>query len=184
MLLLLYNTDARVSELTGLKEEDIDLQYQHTVRFLGKGRKERVVPLWSKTISYLKNWLSKLPAEQSSAPLFPNRFGHPMTRSGVRKRLHLLQRKAVKTSSSLSKKCITPHTIRHTTAMHLLQSGVDLSLIALWLGHEQIETTHQYMNANLEIKEAALASLPLINIKGKRKPKSFPESVLSNLESL
>jgi hypothetical protein len=73
---------------------------------------------------------------------------------------------------------------RHTTAMHLLQSGVDLSLIALWLGHEQIETTHQYMSANLEMKEAALASLAPINIKGKRKPKSYPESVLAYLESL
>lgn len=184
MLLLLYNTGARVSEVTGLKVEDIDLQYQHTVRFLGKGRKERVVPLWSKTMTYLKNWLPKLPFEQSNAPLFPNRFGHAMTRSGIRKRINLLQTKAAKECPSLSKKCITPHTIRHTTAMHLLQSGVDLSLIALWLGHEQIETTHQYMNANLEMKEAALASLPPINIKGKRKPKSFPESVLSYLESL
>jgi len=184
MLLLLYNTGARVTEVINLKVQDIDLQYQHTVRFLGKGRKERVVPLWSKTMAHLKKWILKLPSEQSTAPLFPNRFGFAMTRSGVRKRLHLLQSNAVKKCPSLSKKCITPHTIRHTTAMHLLQSGVDLSLIALWLGHEQIETTHQYMSANLEMKEKALASLAPIDIKGERKPKSYPESVLNYLESL
>lgn len=184
MLLLLYNTGARVSEMTALKVQDIDLQYQHTVRFYGKGRKERVVPLWSRTVTHLKSWLSMLPSEQSSASLFPNRFGHPMTRSGVRKRLNLLQSKAVKNCPSLGQKCITPHTIRHTTAMHLLQSGVDLSLIALWLGHEQIETTHQYMTANLEMKKAVLASLEPIKIKGKRNPKLLPESVLAYLESL
>ncbi|TVQ74062.1 MAG: integrase [Oceanospirillales bacterium] len=184
MLLLLYNTGARVSEMTALKVQDVDLKHQHTACLYGKGRKERVVPLWSRTVTQLKCWLPMLPSEQPNAPLFPNRFGHPMTRSGVRKRLNLLQKKAVESCPSLGQKCITPHIIRHTTAMHLLQSGVDLSLIALWLGHEQIQTTHQYMTANLEMKKTALASLEPIEIKGHGKMKEIPESLLAYLESL
>ena len=185
MLLVLYNTGARVSEVTRLKVQDVDLEHQHTAHFFGKGRKERVVPLWSKTVKRLNNWLLRLPSnQQGNLPLFPNRFGEHMTRSGVRKRLKVTQIKAAKVCPSLSKKNITPHTLRHTTAMHLLQSGVDLSLIALWLGHEQIETTHQYMNANLEMKKTALASLEPVRIKNADKPKTLSESVLAYLESL
>ena len=184
MLMLLYNTGARVSEVIQLKVQDIDLMHQHTVRFLGKGRKERIVPLWSNTMSSLIKWMSALPSKQLDSTLFPNRFGDMMTRSGVRQRLITLQKNAVKQCPSLAKKRVTPHTIRHTTAMHLLQSGVDLSLIALWLGHEQLETTHQYMSADLQLKQATLASLAPIDIKGQKSPKMYPDSVLTYLESL
>ncbi len=183
MLLLLYNTGARVSEVIHLQRHDVDLHRQHAVHFYGKGRKERVIPLWPKTVKQLKVWLTRIPLTEST-PLFPNRFGEPLTRSGVRQRVLVAQQRATKHCPSLSQRKITPHTVRHTTAMHLLQSGVDLSLIALWLGHEQIDTTHQYMEANLNMKKVALKSLEPIdsaNIKQFRTPS---DSVLAFLESL
>ncbi|MFT6248770.1 MAG: site-specific recombinase XerD [Cognaticolwellia sp.] len=158
MLLLFYNTGARVSEVTRLQRQDVDLNRQHTVHFYGKGRKERVVPLWPKTVQKLKRWLEKTP-QNDNTPLFSNRFGEPLSRSGVRQRLLIAQKRAIQRCPSLDKLKISPHTLRHTTVMSLLQSGVDLSLIALWLGHEQLDTTHQYMEVNLEMKKIALKSL-------------------------
>jgi len=183
MLLLFYNTGARVSEVTRLQRGDIDLHRQHSVHFYGKGRKERVVPLWSKTVNILKTWLTKIPASDDT-PLFPNRFGEPLSRSGVRQRLLVAQRRGIKSCPSLSMRKITPHTLRHTTAMHLLQSGVDLSVIALWLGHEQIDTTHQYMEANLDMKKTALESLEPIDTGVANRFKNPSDSVLAFLESL
>ncbi|MFT7374436.1 MAG: integrase/recombinase XerD [Oleiphilaceae bacterium] len=158
MLLLFYNTGARVSEVTRLQRQDVDLNRQHTIHFYGKGRKERVVPLWPKTVQKLKRWLEKIP-QNDNTPLFSNHFGEPLSRSGVRQRLLVAQKRAIQRCPSLDKLKISQHTLRHTTAMSLLQSGVDLSLIALWLGHEQLDTTHQYMEANLEMKKIALKSL-------------------------
>ena len=112
MLLLLYNTGARVSEVTPLQRQDVDLCRQHAVHFLGKGRKERVIPLWQKTVRQLKAWLIKIPLTESG-PLFPNRFGDPLTRSGVRQRLLVAQQRATKHCPSLSVRKITPHTLRH-----------------------------------------------------------------------
>ncbi len=183
MLLLLYNTGARVSEVTHLQRHDVDLQRQRTVHFYGKGRKERVIPLWPKTVRQLKIWITKIPSTDNG-PLFPNRFGNPLTRSGVRQRLLVAQQQATKHCPSLSERRITPHTLRHTTAMHLLQSGVDLSVIALWLGHEQIGTTHQYMEANLDMKKAALKSLDPIESGSVKRFKNPSDSVLAFLESL
>lgn len=183
MLLLLYNTGARVSEVTHLQRRDVDLHRQHTVHFYGKGRKERVIPLWPKTVRQLKIWLTKIPLTEST-PLFPNRFGEPLTRSGVRQRVFVAQQRAMKHCPSLRKRKITPHTLRHTTAMHLLQSGVDLSLIALWLGHEQIDTTHHYMEANLDMKKVALKSLEPIDSANIKRFKIPSDSILAFLESL
>ena len=183
MLLLFYNTGARVSEVTHLQRCDVDLQRQHAVHFYGKGRKERVIPLWPKTIKQLKMWLTRSPSADST-PLFPNRFNKPLTRSGVRQRILVAQQRAAKHCPSLSQRKITPHTLRHTTAMHLLQSGVDLSLIALWLGHEQIDTTHQYMEANLDMKKTALKSLEPIDTANIKRFKTPSDSVLTFLESL
>lgn len=116
--------------------------------------------------------------------MFINRFGERLTRSGVRQRLQSATRAAVQVCPSLKGRSISLHSIRHATALHLLQSGVDLSVIALWLGHEQIETTHQYMEANLAMKKAALDSLPVIDpylTKSYRKPS---KKILAFLESL
>ena len=183
LFLVLYNTGARVSELIHVQRQDIDLQSQNAIHLHGKGRKERVIPLWPHTVIELKQWGSHFD-KAADAPVFPNRFGMAITRSGVQQRLRCAQLVAATNCPSLKTRKISPHTIRHTTALHLLQSGVDLSVIALWLGHEQIDTTHQYMEADLEIKKAALDTLTPVNTKPRRSRLKQSEKVLAFLESL
>lgn len=182
MLLVLYNTGARVSEIIRIQRQDVDLLRQHVVHIHGKGRKERIIPLWPQTIVELRKWMKDLDLAPN-CPVFQNHFGEALNRSGVRQRLTIAVQSATKICPSLKHRKISPHTIRHTTALHLLQSGVDLTVIALWLGHEQIDTTHQYMEANLDMKKAALNSLPPLNPPHRtaRKPS---EAVFDFLESL
>jgi integrase/recombinase XerD len=158
MLTTFYNTGARVSEITRLCAADVTAQGSPCVRIHGKGRKERVVPLWPSTARVLGAWVraAKL---ASDAPLFPNRHGQRMSRSGVEERLAGALIAAASTCPSLNGRRVSPHTLRHTTAMHLLQSGVDLTVIALWLGHESPNTTHAYMEADLTMKKRALDRL-------------------------
>lgn len=183
LLLTLYNTGARVSEMSRIQLKDIDMQRQRAIHLHGKGRKERVVPLWSQTIMVLNKWLVNLDTSPKS-PVFINRYGNPISRFGVAQRLSCAVKKAGSICPSLKGKKISPHTIRHTTALHLLQSGVDLTVIALWLGHEKIETTHQYMEANLEMKKKALARLPAVDGQLKNPPEPISEDILVFLESL
>lgn len=152
---VLYNTGARVSEITGLRVADVLLDRAAAVHLHGKGRKERVVPLWKSTAAQVRAWLARID-RTPHAPLFPNRAGHPLSRSGVDHRLQVAITKASGRCPSLARRSISPHTVRHTTAMHLLQSGVDITVIALWLGHEDPATTHRYIEADLAMKEAAL----------------------------
>lgn len=154
----LYNTGARVSEITRLNVGDVLLDRQCALRMHGKGRKERVVPLWKSTAARLREWLTHINAGAES-PVFPNRSGKRLSRSGVEHRLHVALQTAARRCPSLATRRISPHTMRHTTAMHLLQSGVDVTVIALWLGHEDIATTHHYIEADLAMKEAALRQL-------------------------
>jgi site-specific recombinase XerD len=158
LLMLLYNTGARVSEITALKVQDVSLESRASIHLFGKGRKHRSVPLWQATIKLLRPWLRRNGITPDS-PLLPNAHGQSITRSGVAHRLRLAVTRATAKCTSLRSVRISPHTIRHTTAMHLLQSGVDLSVIAMWLGHESIQTTHQYLNADLEFKRRALSRL-------------------------
>lgn len=158
LLTILYNTGARVSEVIGLRNADLIAPAGNAVLLHGKGRKERVVPLWKRSSTLLRRWQEQSGATAQSA-ICPNRFGQPMTRSGVTYRLKLAVEKARQRCPSLLGKTISPHTIRHTTAMHLLQAGVDLAVIALWLGHESITTTHQYLDADLRMKQNALAAI-------------------------
>jgi integrase/recombinase XerD len=153
----LYNTGARVSEVIGLTVGDVDLDRGCCVRVRGKGRKERSIPLWKRTATCLRGWVRQQPS--ATSPIFPNRAGQFLTRSGVEQRLRRAVIAAGKRCPSMVSKRISPHTFRHTTAMHLLQSGVDLSVIALWLGHENPATTHQYVQADLGMKEQALAKV-------------------------
>jgi integrase/recombinase XerD len=155
MFTTFYNTGARVSEIIGLHRTDVDLDGAARVRIHGKGRKQRVVPLWSSTARRLKDWIART-QHGPEAPLFPNRDGRPLSRSGVEKRLRLAVIRASEMCPSLVGRRISPHTLRHTTAMHLLQSGVDMTVIALWLGHETPTTTHLYVEADLTMKEEAL----------------------------
>jgi site-specific recombinase XerD len=159
LLTLLYNTGARVSEIIGVKVGDVVMGESPCVHLRGKGRKQRSTPLWKSTIQEIRAWLKRNPVLGADAALLPNRDGNAMTRCNVTQRLNIAVARAVQTVSSLSKRKISPHTIRHTTAMHLLQSGVAFNVIALWLGHESTTTTHRYVEADLAMKNKALARL-------------------------
>jgi len=158
LLATMYNTGARVSEITGLRIRDVLLDREAAVHLHGKGRKERVIPLWKSTAAELRRWLRRI-GEDPAAPVFPNRAGRPLGRSGVRDRLERASSAAAQRCPSPNGRRVSPHTLRHTCAMHLLQSGVDLAVIALWLGHADPATTHQYLEADLAAKEAALQLL-------------------------
>lgn len=158
LLTVLYNSGARVSELAGLRVGDLLLDRGVALRLHGKGRKERIVPLWRSTATQLRRWLTQID-QSPTAPVFPSRDGGPLTRSGIEQRLRVTLTRAQAGCPSLAGRRISPHTLRHTTAMHLLQAGVDITVIALWLGHEDTATTHTYLHADLQMKEAALQRL-------------------------
>jgi site-specific recombinase XerD len=156
LLLTLYNTGARVSEITSLHRDHVQFGVSTCVHLFGKGRKQRDVPLWPKTARALKCWFRELEGTPTSLA-FPSARGQRLSRNGVD---YILKRAAADAACpTLSTKRIHPHAVRHTTGSHLLQSGVDISVIALWLGHESIETTHVYVEADLASKERALTKL-------------------------
>jgi len=156
LMLLAVQTGLRLSELIGLRRDDVHLGTGAHVRVVGKGRKERCTPLSKATRTVLAAWLRE-PIRAPSQPVFPNMRGGSLSSHGV----HYLLAKHVAVAgtqcSSLARKRVSPHVLRHTTAMDLLQEGVEQSVIALWLGHESIETTQIYLDANLELKEKMLA---------------------------
>lgn len=154
---------------------DVVLEGAACVHLRGKGRKQRSVPLWKTTILEIRAWLRLNPRLRGEAALLPNRDGRAMSRSNVAQRLDLAVTMAAAQEPSLLKKQVSPHTLRHTTAMHLLQSGVPFNVIALWLGHESTTTTHRYVEADLSMKEKALARLepPDTTIRRFRAPDSL-----------
>jgi site-specific recombinase XerD len=159
LLHMLYNTGARVSEIIDVRLADVVLDGAACVHLHGKGRKQRTMPLWRSSVKAVRAWLRFNPGLLPESPLLPNRHGHRMTRTNVAQRLALAVAAATVAMPSLRDRHISPHTIRHTTAMHLLQSGEPIGGIALWLGHESPTTTHQYIEANLAMKEKALARI-------------------------
>jgi len=182
LLAMLYNTGARVSEIIGVRVADVVPDGAACVHLRGKGRKQRSVPLWKITVQEVRAWLRRNPTLGADAPLLPNRDGRAMTRSNVNKRLDIAVAHAAKVHSSLAKRSISPHTIRHTTAMHLLQSGVAFNVIALWLGHETTTTTHRYVEADLAMKDKALARLQAPDTKTRRyRP---PDALMRFLQTL
>ena len=181
MFSLFYNTGARVSEMIGIRVADVTLAATSSVRLHGKGRKQRTVPLWKETAVEIGHWL-KYTDLRSDQPIVPTRKGLPMTRTNVADRLTLAITAASKQCPQMVGRNISPHTWRHTTAMHLLQAGVDITVIALWLGHESPVTTHGYVQADLAMKERALATIAPPEIKRKRYRPS--DAVLQFLESL
>ncbi len=168
LLNMLYNTGSRVSEIINVKVGDVISEGSAFVHIHGKGRKERTTPLWKSTVREIRGWLQQNPLLVSDSALLPNRYGHAMTRFNVTQRLKIAVDKASKTYKELLNKKISPHTIRHTTAMHLLQAGVDFNIIALWLGHESPTTTHRYVEANLAMKQEALARLQETSVDMRR----------------
>ena len=159
LLTMLYNTGGRVSEIIAVRVADVVLDTSACVHLHGKGRKQRAVPLWKSTVQEIRPWLLRNQTLGANTPLLPNRDGRVMTRANVNQRLSIAVNRAAKVHPDLAKRHISPHSIRHSTAMHMLQSGVAFSVIALWLGHESTTTTHRYVEADLAMKEKALACL-------------------------
>lgn len=155
-LLLALQTGVRLSELTGLTRQDIHLGAGAYVHVLGKGRKERCVPLSKQTVALLQVWL-KEPPRCNSAFLFPSRVGERLSNKGLEYLLAQHVARACEICPSLRDKHVSPHLLRHTLAMSLLHAGVDTTVIALWLGHESVQTTQIYLEADLELKQNILA---------------------------
>jgi site-specific recombinase XerD len=163
-------TGLRLSEMTGLKRKDLIVGSGAHLRLIGKGRKERCTPLAKSTIAVLKAWLRE-PQRGDGDVLFPNARGDRLSVHGVQYLLTKHRRAASKHCPSLKDKRVTVHRLRHTMAMDLLQAGVDRSVIALWLGHESVETTQIYLEATLAMKERALEkALPPNGKPGRYRP--------------
>jgi site-specific recombinase XerD len=154
----LFNTGARVQELVDLRACDLQLVRPFQVRLFGKGRKERICPLWPETAEVLKQYCADEQIDlRSGAPLFVNRHRVKLTRFGVRYLLRKYFERAQTATPTLVKKRLHPHSVRHSTAVHLLKAGVDLSTISQWLGHASLNTTNRYATVDLEMKRAAIA---------------------------
>jgi site-specific recombinase XerD len=182
LLAMLYNTGARVSEIIGVRVVDVVLDGGACVHLHGKGRKLRSIPLWDATVVEIRAWLRQNPTLRGEAALLPNRDGQTMSRSNVAQRLSLAVTHAAVEHPSLLGKRVSPHTLRHTSAMHLLQSGVRFNVIALWLGHESTTTTHRYVEADLAMKKKALARLQAPDTKLRRY--RAPDSLMRFLQTL
>jgi site-specific recombinase XerD len=155
LLSLLYNTGARIQEALNLRPQDMHLKSPAHVRLMGKGRKERISPIWPETADLMTALLRRRPCRPDE-PLFVNRYGQPLTASGFRFRLRKYVEAAGQHMPALARKRITPHVFRHTTAVHLITAGVDVTVIRSWLGHAHLDTTNLYAQASLETKRKAL----------------------------
>ena len=181
LLLLAIHSGLRVSEIVSVKCGDVILESSAQVRCTGKGRKERTTPLASDTAAVLKTWMKERKG-QSKDPLFVSARGTALSVDAVQRLVAKHSTIAGSQCCSMAKKKVTPHTLRHTCAMNLLHSGVDTSVIALWLGHEHTQTTQTYLHADIEIKEKALAKTTSVTTKsGRYKP---PDALLAFLETL
>jgi integrase/recombinase XerD len=156
LLVLATQTGLRVSELVGLRRQDVVLGVGAHVRCEGKGRKERCTPLLKHTAKVMRDWLRESPVDPNG-PLFPSARGGPLSCDGVQYLIAKHTDVARQTCASLRKKRVSPHVLRHSTAMDLIRRGVDHSVIALWLGHESPDTTQIYLGADLAMKQKALA---------------------------
>lgn len=181
LLLVAVQTGLRLSELTGIERQDVTLGTGAHIRVVGKGRKERCVPLTKQTVAVLQAWLRE-PVRGNTQTLFPNARGGHLSADGVQYLLAKHTAVACKSCPSLQQKRVTPHVLRHTMAMELLQAGVDRAVIALWLGHESVETTQIYLEANLKMKEEILAkTIPVEGKPGRYRP---DDQLMAFLKSL
>lgn len=171
LLLLMYNTGARVQEIVDLDVCDLRLDPIPLLTLEGKGRKQRTCPLWARTEDTLKQWLKE--RGDADGPLFLNAQGRRLSRSGVAYILRKLATRAGLSPRHATR--VTPHVIRHTTAMHLLRAGIDITTIAAWLGHSQLDTTYGYVEIDLRMKQKALAATAVLPELDQGK---FPEGAL------
>jgi site-specific recombinase XerD len=167
LLLVDIQTGLRVSELVDLRRNAIVLGIGAHVRCEGKGRKQRCTPLRKEAVAVMATWLRECPGDPG-APVFPSIRGGPLSRDAVERLLARHCRTAEQRCPSLKRKNVTPHVLRHTAAMQLLEHGIDRSMIALWLGHESVETTQMYLHANLRLKEQALSRVTPLDVKQAR----------------
>jgi integrase/recombinase XerD len=181
LLLVAAQTGLRISELIGLTCGDVALGHGAHVSCHGKGRKDRVTPLTSVTVKVLRAWTAER-AGAATDPLFPTRTGSALSRDAIEHRIALHTATATAACPSLRSNQVSAHVLRHSAAMRLLEAGVDTTVIALWLGHEQVDTTAIYLHADLTIKERALARTTPTGVKpGRYRP---PDSLLAFLEAL
>jgi site-specific recombinase XerD len=182
LLLLAEQTGLRVSEIIRLTRADVELEGPGAhVRCVGKGRKERATPLRKETVGVLRAWLREQ-GGQPTDPLFPSQCGGFMSRDAVEKRMLRHASKAAACCPSLANKRVSPHVLRHTRAVRMLEAGNDSAVIALWLGHESVETTHVYLAADLAAKERALAkTAPSLAVAHRYRP---PDRLLAFLSGL
>jgi integrase/recombinase XerD len=181
LLMLAIQTGLRASELTSLNIADVQLDGAAHVTCEGKGRKQRITPLTRTTSAILRVWLTER-AGHPHDPLFPTIRGRRLTRNALERRLALHAAHATNQQPSLTEKSVTLHALRHTAAMELLHAGIDSTVIALWLGHERVETTQIYLHADLALKEKALARTKPPDAKpGRYRP---PDTLLAFLEAL
>jgi integrase/recombinase XerD len=181
MLLLAVQTGLRLSEITALRQKDVVLDHGAHVRCEGKGRKERCTPLAKPTVAALKTWIKEQGCDESHF-LFPSSNGGRLSADAVQHALATHVAVARRKCPSLMKKHVTPHVLRHTAAMELLQAGVDRALIAIWLGHESLDTTQIYLDADLQLKRTVLDKItPIENRPGRYRP---DDKLLSYLKEL
>ena len=165
MLTILFNTGARVSEIISVRAGDVVLGPCSSIKLRGKGRKQRSLPLWKSVAKGVREWLHLNPQLVEDSPLLPTRDGRHMTRANVAQRLQLAVEAASIRYPELRSMKVSPHVVRHSTAMSLLQAGTDACEIALWLGHESPSTTHMYVEADLAMKQRTLARLRQPEVK-------------------
>jgi integrase/recombinase XerD len=182
LLVLAIQTGLRLTEITNLRCQDVHLGTGASLTCLGKGRKQRATPLSPATVTVLRTWLRERRGQPTDA-LFPSRRSGHLSPDAVQRLVAKHVTTAAHTCPSLAAKRVTPHTLRHTTAMQLLHAGVDTTVIALWLGHERLESTQAYLHADLTIKERALArtSPQHASARGRYRP---PDQLLAFLDSL
>jgi len=156
LLLLMFNTGARAQEVVDLKLSDLRLDKTGQIRILGKGKKQRTCPLWSETVDAIKQYLHNRNNKDQQSALFLNAKGGSFSRFGIRYIVKKYGDIAAKKENSMTEKHIGPHTIRHSTAMHLLKSGNEINMVGIWLGHASINTTHAYLEIDLEMKKEML----------------------------
>ena len=181
LLLVAVQTGLRNSELTSLRRQDVELENGAHIRCVGKGRKTRATPLRPDVAAVLKDWLAHLPGAPAN-PVFPSKRGGRLSADAMQRLVSRHTATACRVCPSLNGKVVTPHTLRHTAAMALLRRGVDLSVIALWLGHESTETTEVYLHADMRLKESALAHATSSGLAPERFRASDP--LLTFLEGL
>jgi len=180
LLLFLYNSGARADEAAGLTIDSLELGAQSSVRLHGKGNKFRTCPLWSVTATSLSPLVVNRGRSES---VFLNRSNQPLTRFGIHRLVARYAERASRLAPSMATKRVSPHTIRHTTAVHLLRAGVDINTIRAWLGHVSLDTTHIYAEVDMEMKAKALARVDISNLPTKPSQRPLP-SLMTFLKAL